>query len=52
MDNERTIDTYRYFKYWREADLKPVIEDVGLRVVSIAVTMDDKWLHLIAEKGE
>lgn len=52
MDNERTIDTYRYFKYWREADLKPVIEAVGLRVVSIAVTMDDKWLHLIAEKGE
>lgn len=42
----------RYFKYWRKPELVRTLSEAAFKVVSIDQAMDDKWLHLIAEKED
>lgn len=49
--NEK-INAPRYFHYWQQADLEPLITDAGFKIIEISegASRTAKWLQVIAKK--
>lgn len=49
--SEGKMGAPRYFRYWNESSLEERMGEVGMKLIDIKVSDDNKWLHAVAEKS-